>query len=76
MNIPMPKIRQAIVGATGVVGGYALRYPLERPSDLPTYKLGKGLSLRSKDIGRRRLLTQPRPGRQSPVISAFRVSEG
>ena len=41
-----------------------------------TFKLGKALFLRVEDIGRRRLLTQPRPGRQLPVVSAFRVSEG
>jgi hypothetical protein len=29
MNIPSPKIRPAIVGATGMVGGYALRYALD-----------------------------------------------
>src|ERR1035438_5854275 len=44
---------------------------------LATYiKPGKALSLRVEDIGRRRLLTPPRPGRQLPVVSAFRVSEG
>ena len=48
-----------------------------RKKHLATYiKLGKALSLRVEDIGRRRLLTQPRPGRQLPVVSAFRVSEG
>jgi uncharacterized protein YbjT (DUF2867 family) len=32
MNIPRPsKIRLVIVGATGMVGGYALRYALEHP---------------------------------------------
>ena len=41
-----------------------------------TCKPGKALSLRVEDIGRRRLLTQPRPGRQLPVVSAFRVSRG
>ena len=44
---------------------------------LATYiKPGKALSLRVEDIGRRRLLTQPRLGRQLPLVSAFRVSEG
>jgi hypothetical protein len=48
-----------------------------RKKHLATYcKLGNALSLRVDDIGRRRLLTQPRPGRQLPVVSAFRVSEG
>jgi len=33
MNIPRPsKIRLVIVGATGMVGGYALRYALEHPA--------------------------------------------
>ena len=41
-----------------------------------TFEHEKALSLRVEDIGRRRLLTQPRPGRQLPVVSAFRVSEG
>jgi hypothetical protein len=36
----------------------------------------RAISLKVDDIGRRRLLTQPRPGRQLPVVSAFRVSEG
>ncbi|MGA7634001.1 MAG: hypothetical protein WCB11_24825 [Terriglobales bacterium] len=32
MNIPKPsKIRLVIVGATGMVGGYVLRYALEHP---------------------------------------------
>jgi N-acetyl-gamma-glutamylphosphate reductase len=32
MNIPRPsKIRLVIVGATGMVGGYVLRYALEHP---------------------------------------------
>jgi hypothetical protein len=34
MNIPSPKIRLAIVVATGMVGGYAHRYALEHSSDL------------------------------------------
>jgi hypothetical protein len=41
-----------------------------------TCKLGKAISIRVEDIGRRRLLTRPRPGRQLPVGSALRVSEG
>jgi uncharacterized protein YbjT (DUF2867 family) len=32
MNIPRPKIRLVIVGATGMVGGYVLRYALENPA--------------------------------------------
>jgi hypothetical protein len=32
MNIPRPKIRLVIVGATGMVGGYVLRYALEHPA--------------------------------------------
>jgi hypothetical protein len=36
----------------------------------------KSLSLKVDDIGRARLLTQPRPGRQLPVVSAFSASEG
>jgi uncharacterized protein YbjT (DUF2867 family) len=33
MNIPRPsKMRLVIVGATGMVGGYALRYALEHPA--------------------------------------------
>jgi hypothetical protein len=52
-------------------------YSRAEKSILPTYiQAGKALFLRVEDIGRRRLLTQPRPGRQLPVVSAFRVSEG
>jgi hypothetical protein len=42
-----------------------------RKKHLATYiKLGKALCLRIEDIGRVLLLTQPRPGRQLPVVSA------
>ena len=41
-----------------------------------SYKQGKALSLGVDDFGRRRRLTRPRPVRQLPVVSAFRVSEG
>ncbi len=48
-----------------------------RKTHLATYsKHGKGLSLRVDDIGRRRPLTRPPPGRQLPVVSAFSASEG
>jgi hypothetical protein len=48
-----------------------------RKKHLATYiKPGNALSLRIEDIGRRRLLTQPRLSRHLPVVSAFRVSEG
>jgi hypothetical protein len=48
-----------------------------REKPVATYiKPGNALSLRIEDIGRRRLLTQPRLSRQLPVVSAFRVSEG
>jgi hypothetical protein len=49
----------------------------QKKNHLATYiELGKAISLKVDDIGRRRLLTQPRPGRQLPAVSAFRVSEG
>ena len=32
MNIARPKVRLVIVGATGMVGGYVLRYALEHPA--------------------------------------------
>ena len=48
-----------------------------RKTRLATYmKPEKALSLKVDDIGRARLLTQPRPGRQLPVVSAFSASEG
>jgi hypothetical protein len=77
MNIPRPKIRLAIVRhalEARVTFGLVL---LCRKNHLANYiKLEKALSLREEDIGRRRLLTRPRPVRQLPVVSAFRVSEG
>ena len=43
-----------------------------RKTRLATYmQTRNAISLRVEDIGRRRLLTQPRPGRQLPVVSAF-----
>jgi hypothetical protein len=32
MNVPTGQTRLVIVGATGMVGGYALRYALENPA--------------------------------------------
>jgi uncharacterized protein YbjT (DUF2867 family) len=41
MDTPMPNKRLAIVGATGMVGGYALRYALGNPAVISVMAIGR-----------------------------------
>ena len=41
MSVPVREARLVVVGATGMVGGYALRYALEHPSVGSVISIGR-----------------------------------